>query len=116
MDYSAMDNVRMVCEKERTAQIREALAKLLPEEALDRPVKELSGGMKRRVAVVRACMAGGNLLLMDEPFTGLDQESRERTADFILEAQGERSLLFTTHQQEDLKLFDAKCVLFTKNN
>lgn len=116
MDYSAVDNVRMVCEKERTAQIREALAKLLPEEALDRPVKELSGGMKRRVAVVRACMAGGNLLLMDEPFTGLDQESRERTADFILEAQGERSLLFTTHQQEDLKLFDAKCVLFTKNS
>ncbi len=116
MDYSAVDNVKMVCEKEMAGQIREALKKLLPAEALERPVKELSGGMKRRVAVARACLAGGNLLLMDEPFTGLDKESRERTVDFILATQGERSLLFTTHQQEDLELFGAKCVLFTKNN
>ena len=88
----------------------------MPEEALDRPVGQLSGGMKRRVAVVRACLAGGNLLLMDEPFTGLDEENREKTAAFILAHQDGRSLLFTTHQENDIALFDAKCVQFAKKN
>lgn len=114
--YSAVDNVKMVCLKENEEQIRKALEELLPEEALDRPVGQLSGGMKRRVAVVRACLAGGNLLLMDEPFTGLDEENREKTAAFILAHQDGRSLLFTTHQENDIALFDAKCVQFAKKN
>ena len=114
--YSAVDNVKMVCLKENEEQIRQALQELLPGEALDRPVDQLSGGMRRRVAVVRACLAGGNLLLMDEPFTGLDEENRERTAAFILAHQDGRSLLFTTHQENDIALFDAKCVQFAKKN
>lgn len=114
--YSAADNVRMVCARENAGNIRQELAKLLPEDAIDRPVSNLSGGMRRRVAVVRACLAGGNILLLDEPLTGLDEENRQRTAAYILEHQNGRKILFTTHRAEDIGLFRANCTEFVKKN
>ncbi len=104
MAQSAVDNVRMVCAPENAGRIREALLCLLPEEALDRPVSELSGGMRRRVAVARAVLSGGGVLLMDEPFTGLDEENKEKLAAFILARQGGRTLLFTVHGEREAGL------------
>lgn len=109
---SAVDNVRITCMKAYQGEIVPALLKLLPKEALYQPVSELSGGMKRRVSVVRACLSGGNLLLLDEPFTGLDAESREQTAAFIREYTLGRTMIFTTHQKEDLRLLSAQCCSF----
>eukprot|EP01094_Clydonella_sp_ATCC50884_P017909 TRINITY_DN3203_c1_g1_i3.p1 TRINITY_DN3203_c1_g1~~TRINITY_DN3203_c1_g1_i3.p1 ORF type:complete len:757 (+),score=103.62 TRINITY_DN3203_c1_g1_i3:119-2389(+) len=59
--------------------------------------KELSGGMKRRLSIANALVGDPRLLLLDEPTTGLDPESRRDIWDIISEAGQGRSVLLTTH-------------------
>lgn len=94
-EYSAVKNLEMVMGDAKEA--REVLACLLPEEALERPCRELSGGMKRRVSLVRAMEAGAQCVLLDEPFTGLDDENRKKAEDYIRQKAGERILMLATH-------------------
>lgn len=84
--------------------IRREAVKILPEDCLTKPVKELSGGMRRRVALIRAVMSASDLLILDEPFAGLDEENRLRSAEFLLEHLEGRTLLVTTHREDDVKL------------
>lgn len=86
------------------AAIREMnglLAELLPEEALAQSVASFSGGMKRRAAVARAVLCASDVLIMDEPFSGLDEETKERTAAFIRMRRNGRTLLFSSHDKGD---------------
>ena len=94
-DYSAVKNLEMVLGD--PTQARKALEQLLPQEALDRPCRELSGGMKRRVSLVRAMEAGAQCVLLDEPFTGLDEENRKKADDYIRNNRQGRILLIATH-------------------
>jgi NitT/TauT family transport system ATP-binding protein len=94
-NYSAVRNVAMVIGNEKRA--KEALSGLLPAESLVKPVKELSGGMKRRVALVRAMEAESDCVLLDEPFTGMDAATRQAAEEYIAERQGGRILIIATH-------------------
>lgn len=94
-DYSAVKNLEMILGD--ALQAREALTQLLPEEALEQPCSELSGGMKRRVSLVRAMEAGAQCVLLDEPFTGLDEENRKKAEAYIRQKVGERILMLATH-------------------
>lgn len=76
------------------------LSGLLPEDSLRQHVEELSGGMQRRVAIARALWAESDVLLLDEPFTGLDEGTLRLTADFIMKNRQGRTLLLSTHQRE----------------
>ena len=86
------------------AYIKKEAAKILPEECLTKPVKELSGGMRRRVALLRAVLSGSDLLILDEPFTGLDEDNRARSADYLLDHLRGRTLLVTAHKDDDVEL------------
>lgn len=94
-EYSAIRNVEMVLGDRGKA--RAALERLLEAEALDKPCSQLSGGMKRRVALVRAMEAMGDCVILDEPFTGMDADTRERAEQYIAEKQQGRILLLATH-------------------
>ncbi len=88
----------------------EALQELLPAELCKKPVKSLSGGEKRRVALARAVLAPSEWLLLDEPFTGLDEENRKKAAAWVLEHQEHRPMVVATHEEEDLGLLHAKAL------
>ena len=93
--YSAVKNVELVTGNAVTA--RESLKQLLESDSLDKPCEELSGGMKRRVALVRAMEADSDCVLLDEPFTGMDEETRTRAENYIRSRQNGRTLIIATH-------------------
>lgn len=94
-EYSAVKNIELITGSEFAAA--EALKQLLDAEDIEKPCKELSGGMKRRVALVRAMVMGADLILLDEPYNGLDEENRVRVRTY-LEAHGKDSIvLIATH-------------------
>lgn len=102
LNLSAVENVRLVCHPSFPEEtIRKELLRLLPSDALTLPACELSGGMQRRTALVRAMLAQSNLVILDEPFTGLDEENRELAICYIEEKLDGRSLILTTHQKDD---------------
>ena len=82
--------------------------RLLPEELWKKPVDCLSGGERRRVALARAVLSPSEYLLLDEPFTGLDEESKKTAAEWVLRQQNGRPILVTTHDEEDAALLHAK--------
>lgn len=73
----------------------------------DKPVSECSGGQKRRVAIVRALLADFDVLLLDEPFKGLDEESLSKTAAFIKAKSKEKFVIMVTHSVAEAMLFNA---------
>ena len=100
--FSAVDNIRLVTGKTLgEGEIRRHLEELGLAGSLDQPVRELSGGMRRRVVISRAVCFGAGLLLLDEPFKGLDDEARQQTADYILRHRGAAAILCVTHDRED---------------
>ena len=100
--FSAVDNIRLVTGKALgEGEIRRHLEELGLAGSLDQPVRELSGGMRRRVVISRAVCFGADLLLLDKPFKGLDDEARQQTADYILRHRGAAAILCVTHDRED---------------
>ncbi len=69
-----------------------------------RVVAELSGGQRRRVAVLRAVMADADVLLFDEPLTGLDYHTKQEVMRFLLPYLEDKTLLWVTHEKEDAAL------------
>ena len=71
------------------------------------PAGSLSGGMARRAALARALLYRGELLTLDEPFTGLDEENRLAAAEAIRAHAAGKTVLLVTHRQEDAALLHA---------
>lgn len=80
----------------------------LKDDTVRRPVSELSGGMKRRAAIARALSVSSDVIFMDEPFTGLDPETKKRVIRIIRENLQGRTLLVVTHQKEDAALLEGE--------
>lgn len=106
-EYDVITNIMLTA---RVENPREEALRILPEECLIKSVSELSGGMRRRCAVLRALLSDAEILIMDEPFTGLDDENRIKTAAYILEKLDGRTLIITTHREEDAKLLGGICI------
>lgn len=103
---SAEKNISMVVPKCGKSEIFELLTALELADCLDVPVSKLSGGQARRVALARALAATGELLALDEPFTGLDEQTRKRAAEVIRRYRRGRTLILITHNHEDLELLE----------
>ncbi len=110
-DLSAIDNVAIVLRgRADRKKLRDKLSTILPTDCLDNPVISLSGGMKRRVALARALEYPGKLIILDEPFTGLDAGNRLNIIDYILKKRNNRTLLIATHGADDAQLLGAEVI------
>lgn len=100
---SAVENTALaLCGRDGKKLAAEALYRLgLTGEDLKKPVRQLSGGQRRRVALARAMLAPGELLILDEPFHGLDKQTRSLAVSFVIEKQGLRPLLCVTHEEAE---------------
>lgn len=110
-DFSAVTNVRLVTGRTvPDAEIESCLAAFGLAGSTRVPVRALSGGMKRRVAIARAVLAGGELLVLDEPFKGLDEGTRRLVADEVKRRTAGRTVVMVTHDPAEAVLMDAGVV------
>ena len=103
---SVLKNIRMAVGKAGAEQAKALLDFLGLADCADQSAGQLSGGQARRAALARALLASGQLLALDEPFTGLDDAARLRAAEAIRAYRRGRTLLLITHRQEDLPLLE----------
>jgi ABC-2 type transport system ATP-binding protein len=95
---------------ERQAKIEELLSLVELEDAADRKIRTYSGGMKRRLELVRGLMTEPDVLFLDEPTLGLDPQSRSRLGEYILDLKQNQglTLLLTTHYMDEAQLLSDK--------
>jgi NitT/TauT family transport system ATP-binding protein len=109
--WDAVKNVKLVCDKNVSIdQIKQELCKVGIEEAQDQPVNKFSGGMRRRVAIVRAMLANSDLLILDEPFKGLDETLKKRVIDYVKEKSKGKTVIAVTHDKEEVQLLEANLI------
>ena len=103
--YTSLENLTFIgCERARALTL---LGRVGLGDAADKLPRELSGGMKRRLAAVRTVAHGGDLLLLDEPFGGLDDASRALTAKLIHDSFRDAAMILVTHSPADAELLEA---------
>ena len=108
-DFSAVSNVRLVTGK---SMLKEDIIRHLTEiglgDSLEKPVREYSGGMKRRVAIVRAVCYAAELLILDEPFKGLDEKLRTEVTEYIRKYTEGKTVICVTHDPDDAERLGGK--------
>ena len=101
-NLSAASNIRLVCTETITdRELEEAYKAVALTEIWQKPVRELSGGMRRRVSILRALLAESDCVIMDEPLRGLDEKTRAKTIDYILKKTEGKTLIFVTHEEKE---------------
>ena len=112
-NLSAASNIRLVC----TETMEEAYKAVALTEVWQKPVRELSGGMRRRVSILRALLADSDCVIMDEPLRGLDEKTRTKTIDYILKKTEGKTLIFVTHEEQEAVWLKAdKTLKFMKDH
>lgn len=121
-DISAADNIMLVLDKndfgghdKKTMRkiINENLAEVLKDYPSDKSTGTYSGGMKRRVCLVRAMMKKSDTVILDEPFSGMDEETKILAAEYIKKHRDGRICIVVTHEKSDSGLLDGGIYLLT---
>lgn len=110
---SAADNVRLVAPNAAPQAVDQWFSTLgLAAEDRDKFPHELSGGMQQRVALARALIIEPDLLIMDEPFSALDHQLRQRLQQLIAAriASGNMAVCMVTHDREEALLLGQRII------
>lgn len=96
-------------DKAAEAKVRELLAEVGLGDVLSKKVRDLSGGMKRRAAIVRAVAFDGDSLILDEPFNGIDGDNKRKVAAVIKREflDKNKPVLMVSHIPSDAELLSA---------
>ncbi|MES1242512.1 MAG: ATP-binding cassette domain-containing protein, partial [Acidobacteriota bacterium] len=109
LDHWAVE--RGMGDAERRREIEQLLDAVGLSEHARRKVRDFSGGMRQRVGIARALLGAPPILIVDEPTTGLDVESRARFRQILLEQAGQRVVLFSTHIASDVEAAASRILL-----
>lgn len=111
---TATENVALVLRRMPRREKRRIAAEILTSlglgDALGKRPSELSGGMQQRVSLARAFAMPHTLLILDEPFRGLDEENRRTVTARIRALAETRPVLLVTHDPADAEALDAEVI------
>lgn len=102
-EISAFENLKIV--KNDQDLITKTL-KVLNISEINKPISKFSGGMKRRVAIGRAIIFDGDILIMDEPFAGIDDDNKAGAISLIKDRFKDRTVILVSHNKDDFNFFD----------
>lgn len=102
-------NIRMTGGKDEKGISEQEVVKYLEiigmKDMAGKQVSELSGGMKRRVAILRAVLADRDIVFFDEPLKGLDQETEKKVMDTVVPLLNGKTVLWVTHREGEAAYF-----------
>ena len=101
-DMSAAENVAIVRDVTSPAVAAEDLVKLMPSEFVNVPVRELSPVNRRITAIVRATSVPSDILIMDDPFRGMDDDLRKKVFAFIKQVAGHKGIIIAQRTPDGL--------------
>ncbi|MEM8930562.1 MAG: efflux RND transporter permease subunit [Acidobacteriota bacterium] len=110
LDYWAIER-GIADPRDRRREIEAVLDQVALLDAASRKVRDLSGGMRRRIGIARSLLGAPPILIVDEPTTGLDVESRNRLREALLRVASERIVLFSTHIASDVAAAASRILL-----
>ena len=102
---SAVRNVSVIRKLTSDKAAREELEKLLPPDIPDLPVRELTSVQRRMVCLVRAFSVPADILLLDEPFTGMEERERSMALAFIKEHKGSTPLVVASSDAAGMEVY-----------
>ncbi len=101
VDYVAV--LKLITDRRvRHDEVRRVLDLVALTPVMHKRIRQLSGGMRRRVAIAQALLGSPELLVLDEPTAGLDPEQRLRFRELLSTATGGATVVLSTHQTEDV--------------
>lgn len=106
MGLSVYTNIKLTCPKMARQDINTYIRRIGLEPAAN--VNTLSGGMKRRVAILRALLAPSNILILDEPFKGLDTDTKEVVMALTKEKASDKTMILITHDSSEAQFFNCR--------
>ncbi|BCJ96847.1 sulfate transporter [Anaerocolumna cellulosilytica] len=110
----SITNIKLVCRKEiGTERIQKELEAVGLLDIQNKKVSLLSGGMKRRVAIVRAILADSDIILMDEPFKGLDEQLRHEVIEYVKRKSKGKVVVIVTHDKKEAEQLEAELFYLT---
>lgn len=102
-------NIRMTGGKDEKGISEQEVVKYLEiigmKNMAGKQVSELSGGMKRRVAILRAVLADRDIVFFDEPLKGLDPETEKKVMDTVVPLLNGKTVLWVTHREGEAAYF-----------
>ncbi|MBN4003419.1 metal ABC transporter ATP-binding protein [Nostoc sp. LPT] len=112
--YGYMNILRIPSAKDQRV-VKESLERVQMWSMRDRQIGELSGGQKKRAFLARALAQQGTVLLLDEPFTGVDIKTEKAMIDLLLELREEgHTILISTHDLASITTFCDQVVLINR--
>jgi lipooligosaccharide transport system ATP-binding protein len=120
-DFSALDNLlvfssyQFIPKKEAKERALQLLKMLRLEDHINSKVEHLSGGMKRRLTIARGLINNPDLLILDEPTTGLDPQARLFIWEYLRRLKNEgKTLILTTHYMEEAEFLCDRLAVIDK--
>ena len=100
--WDAVKNILLVADKQITRSIViDALNSSGLNNIDKKPVKSLSGGMRRRVSIIRALINDNDIIIMDEPFKGLDESLKKQIIRYIKANTNNKTVIVITHEKDE---------------